>query len=86
MLKFSLAAAFIGLALAPAQARHRHLVTAAFGAPACVAVQEIPPAIYPWPDWEPFFRRHLYVSRVVTCIPVAAPMAVASEHVISVRY
>ena len=85
MLKFCFAAAFICLAVAPAQAQHRHMVMA-YGAPACLPVQEIPPALYPAPDWGPFFRHHLYVSPVVTCIPVAAAWGPVSEQVISVRY
>jgi len=85
MLKFGFAVVFLCVAIAPAQARHRHVVMA-YGAPACLPVQEIPPFLYPAPDWGPFFRHHLYVSPVVTCIPVAAPVDPVSGQVISVRY
>src|SRR5579859_7516401 len=66
MLKIGVTAALVCLAIAPVQAGQKYRAMAMAGVPACVAVQEIPPILYPAPDWEPFFRRHLYVAPVVT--------------------
>ena len=86
MLKIGVTAALVCLAIAPVQAGQKYRAMAMAGVPACVAVQEIPPILYPAPDWEPFFRRHLYVAPVVTCNLVASQVQPVSGQVISVRY
>ena len=73
--------AALGLAIAPAQAGHYRLASAA-----CMDAGEyFPPYIYPAPNWGPFFAKHLYVSPVITCLPTGVPVA-TSQHVVSVKY
>ena len=67
-----------------AEARHlRHAGGAyAVNAGACSEPAPRPIYIYPAPNWEPFFRRHVYrYGPIVVCDPV-----VQATHVISVRY
>ena len=78
--------AAIGLAIAPAQAGHHRVVSANVAMTACIQVGDrLPPYIFPAPDWQPFFAKHMYVSPVLTCLPTGAPI-VASEQAISVKY
>jgi hypothetical protein len=64
-----------------AEARHAggsHAVTAG----ACSAPGPRPTYIYPAPNWEPFFRRHVYrYGPILICEPV-----LQATNVISVRY
>ena len=67
----------------PAEARHlRHSGAYAVSAGACSEPGPRPLAIYPAPNWEPFFRRHVYrYGPILICEPV-----LQATHVISVRY
>ena len=80
MWKIGLAAVMISLAIAPAQARYHHVISAA----ACGGSNFYPVYHFPGPDWGPFFARHVYVSHVITCLPTAT--AAMSEQPISVKY
>jgi len=67
-----------------AEARHlRHAGGAyAVTAGACSDPGPRPTYIYPAPNWEPFFRRHVYrYGPILICEPV-----LQATHVISVRY
>jgi len=58
--------------------RHVHAVTAG----ACSEPGPRPLLIYPAPNWEPFFRRHVYrYGPILVCEPV-----LQATPVISVRY
>jgi hypothetical protein len=82
MWKIGLVAA-ISLAIAPAQAGHHRAISETM---ACTPVADyLPPYIFPAPDWRPFFAKHMYVSRAITCLPTDVPVA-ASEQAISVKY
>ena len=77
------------LVIGPAQARH-HQVIAADVVPEqaglCTVVTMDAPYIYPAPNWEPFFRYHLYrYALVPACAPTAGWVA-PPQPVISVRY
>lgn len=67
----------------PAEARHlRHSGAYAVSAGACSEPGPRPLAIYPAPNWEPFFRRHVYrYGPILICEPV-----LQATQVISVRY
>ena len=64
-----------------AEARHlRHAY--AVNAGACTEPGPRPIYIYPAPNWEPFFRRHVYrYGPILICDP-----ALQTTNVISVRY
>ena len=67
-----------------AEARHlRHAGGAyAVSAAACTEPGPRPTYVYPAPNWEPFFRRHVYrYGPIVICDPL-----VQATNVISVRY
>ena len=66
-----------------AEARHlRHAGAYAVNAAACTEPGPRPIFIYPAPNWEPFFRRHVYrYGPIVICDQV-----VQATNVISVRY
>lgn len=66
-----------------AEARHlRHAGVYAVHADACREPGPRPTAIYPAPNWEPFFRRHVYrYGPILICEPV-----LQATNVISVRY
>lgn len=67
-----------------AEARHlRHAGGAyAVNVSACSEPGPRPIAIYPAPNWEPFFRRHVYrYGPILICDPV-----LQASNVISVRY
>lgn len=68
-------------ATSPAEARHlRH--ASVYAAGACGEPGPRPLAIYPAPNWEPFFRRHVYrYGPILICEPV-----LQATNVISVRY
>lgn len=71
------------VATGPAEARHlRHAGVYAVTAGACSEPGPRPLAIYPAPNWEPFFRRHVYrYGPILICEPV-----LQATNVISVRY
>lgn len=68
-----------------AEARHlrRHIGAAyPIDASACTEPGPRPIYIYPAPNWEPFFRRHVYrYGPILVCDPV-----LRASNVISVRY
>lgn len=68
-------------ATSSAEARHvRHVYAVSAGA--CSEPGPRPLAIYPAPNWEPFFRRHYYrYGPILICQPV-----LQATPVISVRY
>jgi hypothetical protein len=70
-------------AAGPAEARHlRHGSAYVVSAGACSEPGPRPMAIYPAPNWEPFFRRHVYrYGPIMICEPV-----LQTTNVISVRY
>ena len=71
-------------ATSAAEARHqRHAVSAYVVNPAaCSEPGPRPLNIYPAPNWEPFFRRHVYrYGPILICEPV-----LQTTDVISVRY
>lgn len=79
------AAAAVVLAIAPAQAGHHHVAYAS-DAMVCTPVGDyLPPYIFPYPNWRPFFARHMYVSPVVRCLPSDVPY-VASGQVVGAKY
>lgn len=84
--KIGLTLAAIGLVMGSAQARqHRTVISEAPGV--CAIVSDYSPSIYPAPNWDPFFRRHLYrYGPVPTCLPVAGSVPPAPQSIISVRY
>ncbi len=69
------------VATGPAEARH--LRTAYTSVPgACFDPPPRPTYIYPAPNWEPFFRRHVYrYGPIVICEPV-----LQATPVLTVRY
>jgi hypothetical protein len=78
--------AAISLAIAPAQAGHHRVARIISEVPACTVVGDnLPPYIFPAPDWGPFFAKHMYVSPVITCLPTGLPAAMY-EQAISVKY
>ena len=68
-------------ATSSAEARHlRHAYAVSAGA--CIEPGPRPIYIYPAPNWEPFFRRHVYrYGPILVCEPV-----LQATNVISVRY
>ena len=66
-----------------AEARHlRHAGAVYVNAAACSEPGPRPINIYPAPNWEPFFRRHVYrYGPILICDPL-----VQATNVISVRY
>jgi hypothetical protein len=85
----SVAVAAATIVVGPAQARRGQIVAADVVSEQpglCTVVTVEPPYIYPAPNWEPFFRRHLYrYALVPTCVPIIGSVA-PSRSVISVRY
>ena len=71
------------VATGSAEARHlRYAGAYAVSAGACSEPGPRPIAIYPAPNWEPFFRRHVYrYGPILICEPV-----LQATNVISVRY
>jgi hypothetical protein len=77
------AAAAVVLAIAPAQAGHYRVTSEAL---VCTPVGDfLPPYIFPYPNWRPFFAKHMYVSPAVRCLPSDVPV-VASEQVVRTKY
>jgi hypothetical protein len=78
------------LVMGPAQARHYRTAAvdvATEAAGLCSLASSYPPYIYPAPNWEPFFRRHVYrYGPVPTCLPIEGSVASVSQPPISVRY
>jgi hypothetical protein len=71
-------------ATSSAEARHRRHAVGAYevNAAACSEPGPRPLNIYPAPNWEPFFRRHVYrYGPILICEPV-----LQTTPVISVRY
>jgi hypothetical protein len=87
MWKIGLTALAVGLVLAPAaEARHRRVVATETDVRACVLAQNIPPYIFPAPAWEPFFRHHMYVGPVISCMPVDSLAVPVFGPVVSAKY
>jgi hypothetical protein len=92
MSKWKIAVIVPAILLAMESAQARHYRTAAVevvaeAAGVCSIVPTYPPYVYPAPNWEPFFRRHVYrYGPVPTCLPTEGSVASVSQPPISVRY
>lgn len=88
MMKWKIGVTLAAITLIMGSAQGRSYRTAISATPvSCAVVPDYPPYLYPAPNWQPFFRRHLSSYRpVLTCLPIAGAIEPSSQPTISVRY